>query len=190
MSIRSEDWPRVREVFEAALAVSPTERRAYVTAACGEDGALLAAVEQLLASHDDASAFLETPAGAMTSDIGETARTTNFEGRRIGPYQIAARIGAGGMGEVYRAHDTKLGRDVAIKMLPAVFTSDPERLSRFEREARMLAALNHPYIGAIYGLEEITEFTASGQATVPALVLELVEGPTLADRVAAGPLHV
>ena len=93
-------------------------------------------------------------------------------GARLGPYQIQSALGARGMGEVYRARDTKLGRDVAIKMLPLAFTADAER--RFEREARLLAALNHPHIGAIYGLEE-----ADG---VRGLVLELVEGPTLADR--------
>ena len=89
-------------------------------------------------------------------------------------------LGAGGMGEVYRARDTKLGRDVAIKILPRAFTSDPDRLARFEREARMLAALNHPNIATIYGIED-----ADG---VRALVLELVEGETLADRIARGPL--
>ncbi len=80
------------------------------------------------------------------------------------------------MGEVYRAHDTKLGRDVAIKILPRIFTSDPDRLARFEREARLLASLNHPNIGAIYGLEDVDG--------IPALVLELVEGDTLAERLA------
>ena len=98
----------------------------------------------------------------------------------IGPYRIAQLIGAGGMGEVYRARDTKLGRDVAIKVLPAAFTSDPERLVRFEREARLLAALNHPHIAAIYGFEDT--------AGLRALVLELVEGETLADRLARGPV--
>ena len=97
-------------------------------------------------------------------------------GRRLGVYHVQERIGAGGMGEVYRARDTRLGRDVAIKILPRVFTADPDRLARFEREARVLASLNHPNIGAIYGLEE-----ADG---VQALVLELVEGETLADRIA------
>ena len=75
-------------------------------------------------------------------------------GVRLGPYEILSALGAGGMGEVYRARDLKLGRDVAIKVLPAAFLADPERLARFEREARMLAALNHPHIGAIYGFEE------------------------------------
>ena len=100
-------------------------------------------------------------------------------GRQLGPYRILGALGAGGMGEVYRARDTKLGRDVAIKMLPPHFAADPERLARFEREARLLAALNHPHIAAIYGLEE-----ADG---VTALVLELVEGPTLAERLERGP---
>ena len=95
-------------------------------------------------------------------------------GRRLGVYQLEALLGAGGMGEVYRARDTKLGRAVAIKVLPHLFITDRERRARFEREARLLASLNHPHIGAIYGFEE-----ADG---VPALVLELVEGETLADR--------
>ena len=103
-------------------------------------------------------------------------------GRQLGPYTIVAPLGAGGMGEVYRARDSKLGRDVAIKILPSHFTADPERRARFAREARLLATLNHPHIGAIYGLEE-----ADG---VTALVLELVEGPTLADRLERGPLPI
>jgi len=99
-------------------------------------------------------------------------------GARLGPYEVISPLGAGGMGEVYRARDTKLGRDVALKVLPEAFTSDPDRLARFEREAKVLASLNHPHIAHIYGLEE-----ADGQK---ALVLELVEGPTLADRIAQG----
>src|SRR5712691_332183 len=89
------------------------------------------------------------------------------------------------MGEVYRAHDTKLGRDVAIKILPRLFTSDPDRLARFAREARLLALLNHPNIGAIYGLEDVAPSPDSGQAAMPALVLELVEGDTLQERLEA-----
>ena len=101
-------------------------------------------------------------------------------GSRIGPYEITARIGEGGRGEVYRAHDARLRRDVAIKVLPAAFVADHERLARFEREAQVLAQLNHPNIAQIHGLE------TSGETR--ALVLELVEGPTLADRLAQGPL--
>ena len=101
-------------------------------------------------------------------------------GTRIGPYEIVSLLGAGGMGEVYRARDTKLQREVAIKVLPDHLATDRDRLTRFEREAQVLASLNHPYIAAVYGLEE--------SIGVPALVLELVEGPTLADRIAEGPL--
>ncbi len=101
-------------------------------------------------------------------------------GTRLGSYEVVAQIGAGGMGEVYRAHDTKLGRDVAIKVLPANFVNDPERLSRFQREARMLAALNHTNIATIHGLEQSNGITS--------LVMELVPGETLAERIKAGPI--
>ncbi|MFW6198821.1 MAG: protein kinase domain-containing protein, partial [Acidobacteriota bacterium] len=104
-------------------------------------------------------------------------------GTQLGPYEIKEPLGKGGMGEVYRARDARLDRDVAIKLLPAELTDEPQRLSRLEREARLLASLNHPNIGSIYGLEE----TDKGR---PALVLELVEGPTLADRISRGPLPV
>ncbi len=103
-------------------------------------------------------------------------------GDRLGVYEVTAEIGAGGMGIVYRAHDTRLNRDVALKVLPDVFADDPERLARFQREAQVLASLNHPNIAAIYGLEE--------SAGVRALVLELVEGPTLAERIAQGAIPV
>src|SRR5271170_7270730 len=99
-------------------------------------------------------------------------------GTRIGPYEVASLLGVGGMGEVYRSRDSKLGREVALKVLPATVAADPDRLARFGREAKLLASLNHPNIAAIYGLED------SGSAH--ALVMELVEGPTLADRITSG----
>src|SRR5260370_575379 len=99
-------------------------------------------------------------------------------GTRLGPYQILSAIGPGGMGEVYRARDMRLNRDLAIKVLPDLFAHDPERLARFEREAQLLASLNHPHVAHLYGLEE--------SAGVRALVMELVEGPTLANRIAQG----
>ena len=103
-------------------------------------------------------------------------------GTHLGPYEIISAIGAGGMGEVYRAHDPKLGRDVAIKVLPEVFANDAQRMARFQREAKVLASLDHPNIASIYGLED------SGGTR--ALVMQLVEGPTLADRIKAGPIPV
>jgi eukaryotic-like serine/threonine-protein kinase len=105
---------------------------------------------------------------------------TLFAASHLGSYEILSAIGAGGMGEVYRARDTKLNREVALKVLPDAFTRDPDRLARFKREAHVLASLNHPHIGAIYGFED------SGETH--ALVLELVEGDALADRIVRGPL--
>ena len=170
MTLSPENWPRLREVFAGALALAADERPAYLADACGTDRALRLEVESLLASHSLAHDFLEAPAGTPVSLVG----------RRLGGYSVGALLGVGGMGEVYRAHDEQLHRDVAIKILPPLFAHDPGRLARFEHEARMLAALNHPHIGAIYGLENV-----DGS---PALVLELVEGETLADRLARGPL--
>jgi eukaryotic-like serine/threonine-protein kinase len=103
-------------------------------------------------------------------------------GTHLGPYEILSAIGAGGMGEVYRARDSKLARDVAIKVLPAAFAHDVERMARFQREAKVLASLNHPNIASIYGLED--------SGATHALVMELVEGPTLADRIQRGPIPI
>src|SRR5262245_13657462 len=103
-------------------------------------------------------------------------------GTRLGPYEILSLLGSGGMGEVYRARDTKLNRDVALKILPAEFALDADRLARFKREAQVLASLDHPNIGAIYGFED--------SAGVHALVLQLVEGATLAHRIAQGRIPV
>src|SRR5689334_13938564 len=107
---------------------------------------------------------------------------TLAKGTRLGPYQVERLLGAGGMGEVYRARDTTLNRDVALKVLLPAVTADPDSLARFSREAQLLASLNHPHIAQIYGLED-----AGG---VPALVLELVDGPTLADRIASGAIPI
>jgi serine/threonine protein kinase len=172
MTLAPDDWLRAKEVFAAARALTGDERRKYLLGACGGDESLRQEVESLLASDERAKTFLESPA------VLDTARhpSSTIEGQRLGVYQIQALLGAGGMGEVYRARDTKLERDVAVKFLPHAFTSDPERLSRFAGEARMLAALNHPNISAIYGFEE-----ADG---LRFLVLELVDGQTLADKLA------
>jgi len=111
-------------------------------------------------------------------------------GSRIGPYEITAAIGAGGMGEVFRARDTKLNRDVAIKVLPAAFAQDHERVARFKREAQVLASLNHPNIAAIHGLEESTPSAGSGSGSIVALVMELVEGEDLSAHIARGAIPI
>ena len=175
MILPTDNWPRLKEVFAGARALPADRRPAYLAEACGGNDALREEVESLLASDQRAKSFLEAPAVVRGDDARDQARLM-MEGQRLGVYQVQALLGAGGMGEVYRARDTKLERDVAVKFLPHAFTSDPERLARFEREARMLAALNHPNIGAIYGFEE-----AEG---IRFLVLELVDGQTLADTLA------
>jgi eukaryotic-like serine/threonine-protein kinase len=177
--MNSERRRNVEELYHAALARAKNDRLAFLTEACDGDETLLEQVQSLLAQSHSAGGLLEGPVKAVAARMVD-ARESMLAGRRLGVYQVQARIGVGGMGEVYRARDTTLGRDVALKVLPPHYTSDPDRLTRFEREARVLASLNHPHIGAIYGLEN-----ADG---IRALVLELVDGETLADRIARGPL--
>ncbi len=162
--MNQELWRKVEELFHAALGRAPEARPAFLDAACSGDTALRRQVELLLAKEEQAGSFLETPA------IATLTATRSLLGRQVGPYRIVSPLGAGGMGEVYRAHDSKLGRDVALKTLPAEFARDPKRLARLRGEARTLASLNHPNIAAIYGIEE---------GEVDCLVLELVEGETL-----------
>jgi Tol biopolymer transport system component len=177
----SERWRRVEEVYHAALEHPAGERSAFVSQACRGDADLEREVRSLL-DQESVPGFLSGPAIQVAARLVEESASGHWIGRRIGVYSLDALLGKGGMGEVYRARDTRLGRDVAIKVLPKAFTANPERLARFEREARLLAALNHPHIGMIHGVEE-----APGTL---ALVLELVEGDTLADRVRFGPLPV
>ena len=167
-------WLKVEELFHAALERPPEERPAFLDRACNGDTDLRRQVELLLAKEDQAGSFLEVP--AMEDQTGTPTAAGSLLDRQFGPYHILSPLGAGGMGEVYRAHDDKLGRDVAIKTLPYEFARDPERLARFRREARTLASLNHPNIAAIYGLEE------SGD--IDCLVMELVPGETLRERIA------
>ena len=182
--IDAERWDRIKEVFQAVLERAPHERAEFLREACGADGGLYAEVESLLFSHERAGNFVERPAieslSASAARALDTAGRALRSGDRFGPYEIIDFISAGGMGEVYRARDPKLARDVAIKILPPSFTRDTQRLARFEREARVLAALNHPHIAAIYELAE-----ANG---LRGLVLELVEGETLTDRLRRGPV--
>jgi serine/threonine protein kinase len=126
--------------------------------------------------------------GAARAGAARITRTLSLTpGRRLGSYEILSALGAGGMGEVYRATDTRLGRDVALKLLPEAFASDPERLSRFEREAKVLASLNHPGIAHLYGFESVA---LAGGTRANVLVMELAEGEDLAERLKRGPLPV
>ena len=175
----SARWKDVEPILHGALARQPHERAVFLAYACAGDPELRFEVEAFLAEDSSRDEFLSTPAAAIVADAIERP---SFIGRRLGPYTILAPLGAGGMGEVYRARDRQLDRDVAIKILPPAFTTSVDRLARFEREAKVLAALNHPHVGAIYSLESVDG--------VPALVLELVDGPTLAERLTNGPIAI
>jgi serine/threonine-protein kinase len=171
----SERWQQIEALYHAARTRPEAERAAYLADACSSDEALRREVLHLLSQPGSDQGFLAGPVAAMAA--GLTEKPPAMVGRALGGYQLQALIGVGGMGEVYRARDAKLGRAVAIKVLPHAFTSDPARLQRFEREARTLAALNHPNICAIHGFEEADQ--------VRFLILELVDGETLADRLAS-----
>src|SRR5262245_22674399 len=125
---------RLTELYHAALERSPETRPAFVQEMCGDDDALRQELESLLAYASASSRFLETPAARVAAAM--TSRERDVTGRRLGPYTVVGPLGAGGMGEVYRARDTRLDRDVAIKILPRHLTSDPERHARLAREAR------------------------------------------------------
>jgi eukaryotic-like serine/threonine-protein kinase len=174
----SHRWQQIEQIYHATLEREESQRAAYLLEVCAGDDSLRREVESLLAQETRGNSFLESPAAeiaarAMAMDPGKS-----FAGRQLGVYKIVSLLGAGGMGEVYQAHDTRLGRDVAIKVLPTAFMHDAERLARFQREARMLATLNHPNIATIYGLEQ-----SDG---IHFLVMELVPGETLAQKLTAG----
>ena len=179
-------WQEVERLFNAALEQDPEQRERFLNEACAGDEPLREEVESLL-SNSEPSGPLEAPAMEIMAERiasdGEAAEgTTGVIGKTLGRYLISRALGHGGMGEVFQADDLTLGRKVALKFLPEAFTGNPERMARFEREAKLLASLNHPNIAAIYGLEQ-----AEGKRF---LVLELVDGETLAQRLGKGPLPI
>ena len=165
-----KDWRRVEQLFHEARERPPDQRGAFLAQACDGDAALRHDVESLLAQED--GSLLRDGVQALARQVTGASR----EGTRLGPYVLGPLIGEGGMGEVYRARDARLDREVAIKLLPADLAHDPDRLRRSEREARVLASLNHPNIAALFGLEEGDGLTG--------LVLELVPGVTLQQHLA------
>ena len=169
-------WAKVKDVFQGAVERPRETRAAYLNTACADDAGLQAEVERLLAAHEQAGSFIETsPAIPTTQPVARLQ-----PGERIGRYQIDTLLGAGGMGEVYRAHDPRLGRHVAIKVMPRAFSADLDRIRRFEQEARAAAALNHPNVVAVHDLG-----THDGQ---PYIVSEFLEGQTLRHLAGAGAL--
>jgi eukaryotic-like serine/threonine-protein kinase len=173
-------WRQIEELYHRAMARDADERRAFLAEASAGDDALRREVESLLAYQKQAEPMLEMPALELAARSAARNNVRLFEGQQIGSYRILSLIGSGGMGEVYLARHSKLERDVALKVLPAELSRDPERVHRSEREAKTLASLNHANIAAIYDLVE-----SDG---IQCLVLEYVEGQTLAQRLQRGPL--
>jgi serine/threonine-protein kinase len=176
-------WERIEHAYHGARGLSAEQRARFLDEQCGTDAAMREQIEVLLEQdHSPNSLFNQPAADVPLGWHTIVPRQTSLIGRSIGPYHVIEHIGSGGMGDVYRARDMKLNRDVALKVLPPIFALDAERRTRFQREAQVLASLNHPNIAAIYGFEESDD--------VRALVLELVDGPTLADRLERGPMSI
>jgi serine/threonine-protein kinase len=178
-----ERWHRIEDLFHQALKRDADARRAFLAEACAGDDALRREVDSLLVAHEEADSFIERPAGDLAAEIMAGARTVARRGDEIGPFRVTRLLGRGGMGEVYLAEDSRLGRRVALKLLPAERAGDPDRRARFKREARAAAALSHPNACAIYEVGE----TDDGRHF---LAMEYVEGETLRHRLGGAPLEV
>jgi eukaryotic-like serine/threonine-protein kinase len=178
--ITPERYQRIGQLFDEALERAPAERAAFLEQACGADAALRVEVERLLGHHSESEEFLSRPALDVAAALLAQNQTLSVVGQQLSHYRILALLGAGGMGEVYRARDTRLDRAVALKVLPASFASDPDRLRRFELEAKATGALNHPNILTIYD-------TGAHEGT-PYIVTELLEGSDLRALLKDGPL--
>jgi len=178
-----EQWHRVKEVFEAALERDSSQRAAFLDEACDGEVALRREVESLIESYEKEKSFMSMPviAAAAPSLLGEQAES--LVGQTVGHYKISAAIGAGGMGEVYLAQDTRLGRQVALKLLPTYLSSDRDRLRRFEQEARAASSLNHPNVCMIHEVGEMED----GRHYI---VMEHIDGVTLRERMAINPLKL
>jgi serine/threonine protein kinase len=173
-----DDWPRIKRVLAEALACEGADREAYLAQACGTDTALRERIDRLLAAQERVGTFLETPAAVLL----EPHVHKDLSGRVVGSYQVLSRLGAGGMGVVYLAHDLKLDRRVAIKVLSSELTADRDRLRRFHQEARAASSLNHPHIVIVHDFGEL-----DGR---PYMVTEFIEGETLRHRLQQGRLPI
>ena len=170
-----ERWQQVKEIFNSAITYRPEERGLFISQACSGDEALRSEVESLIASHERSGSFIDEPAFAQAANLIANDNAELKTGQTVGSYEVLSFISRGGMGEVYLAEDKRLGRKVALKLLPSSFTKDDDRLRRFEQEARAASALNHPNIITIYEIREV------GASHV--IATEFVEGETLRSRV-------
>lgn len=176
--MRPERWQQIETLYHATLEREPESRANFLAEACVGDAELHREVESLLASHDQAASFIEKPPADIAAGMMAEKQTGSMIGRTLGHYQIISLLGAGGMGEVYRARDLRLDRDVAVKILPEHLAQDTEALRRFEREAKAVAALTHPNILAIHDFGE--------EQGVIYAVMELLEGETLRAKIQRG----
>jgi Tol biopolymer transport system component/serine/threonine protein kinase/Tfp pilus assembly protein PilF len=175
-----ERWQQIKALLESALEREPRDRNAFLNEVCAGDPALRAELEALIESHNRAGDFIESPAYQVMA--GSLVETDLVPGRAIGPYRIVRRLGAGGMGDVYLAEDTRLGRKVALKALPTHFTKDLERVRRFQLEAKAASALNHPSIVTVYDIGQLDQLHY--------IAIEFIDGPTLRQRMVDAPLAV
>ena len=180
--MKGEKYHQVEELYHEALECERGERRAFLEQACGDDLALRREVESLLGYDERAAYFIEKPPDDVAAAMLAVEESQSMPGRTIGHYQILSLLGAGGMGEVYLAEDTRLKRRVALKLLPVYFTADRDRLRRFEQEARAASTLNHPNIITIHETGEIEE--------AHYLVTEFIDGETLRHRLMQGRLEI
>jgi len=177
-----ERWQRIKELFKAALEREPGARAAFLDAECAGDAEAREEVESLVAAHERDGEFIDAPAARMAAGLLAEGHGGFEVGRRVGSYEIVSTLGEGGMGKVYLARDTRLGRNVALKLLPASFTCDAERVRRFEQEARAASSLNHPNILTIH------EIGSDGEARF--IATEYVEGETLRERLRRGEMSL
>src|SRR5882724_1548406 len=145
-----QHWQKVKEIFQSALGRAPGERSAFLASACGGDEALRQEVESLIASHEKDGSFIDSPAHLAAAELLADEQAELKPGQTIDSYEVISFISRGGMGEVYLAQDKRLGRKVALKLLPSSLTRDSDRLRRFEQEARAASALNHPNVITIH----------------------------------------
>lgn len=177
-----ERWQQINDLYHSSLEREPFERAAYIAQACDGDEDLRQEIESLVSSHEQGDGFIERPVAGVAARLLIAAQTNSLTGTRIGHYQMLTSIGTGGMGEVYQAHDTKLDRQVAIKLLPDRFTLEADRVRRFQQEARAASALNHPNILTIYEIAELENR--------PYMVAEYIAGQTLRQVIAGGGLKL